>query len=98
MLKKIVLCFLTLSLVGFVFVVNAMAGAAFVGDTIPRMEVGELFDKLDFPDIMIIDVRRGSDWEGSELMIKNGVRKAYNDVDGWAGDVPRDKTLVLYCA
>lgn len=78
--------------------VCAMAGPAFVGDKAPRMEAKELLSKLDSPDIMIIDVRRGRDWNGSEVMIKNAVRRAYNDVESWAGSLPKDKTLVLYCA
>lgn len=76
----------------------AIAGAAFAGDKVPRMEIAELLSRIDSPDVLIIDVRRGKDWEGSESMIKNGVRKPYNDVDSWAGDLPEGKTIVLYCA
>ncbi len=49
------------------------------------MDIAELRSKLDSSDVLIIDVRRGFDWKGSEKMIKAAVRKAYNDVDGWAG-------------
>lgn len=82
----------------FVMAGTSLAGGAFVGDTVPRMEIDELMAKLDSPDIVIYDVRRAADFEGSELMIKNAERKAYNDVASWAGSVPRDKTVVLYCA
>lgn len=77
---------------------SAIAGAAFAGDKVPRMDTKELLSKIDSPDILIIDVRRGADWNGSELMIKNAERRAFNDVDSWAGDLPEGKTLVLYCA
>lgn len=98
MTRKTVLTLMVLSVFSLACAASAVAGAAFVGDKVPRMEATELLAKIDSPDIVIIDVRRGADWEGSEMMIKNAVRKAYNDVDGWAGDVPKDKTLVLYCA
>lgn len=77
---------------------TALAGNAFLGDNVPRMAVQDLLEKLDSPDIMIIDVRRNSDYDGSELMIQNAHRRAYNDVAAWAGALPKDKTLVLYCA
>lgn len=80
------------------FATAAPAGGAFAGDRVPRMEATELLPLLDSPDVMIIDVRRGRDWDGSELMIKNAVRRAYNDVDAWMKSLPRDKKLVLYCA
>ncbi|MGL1861300.1 MAG: rhodanese-like domain-containing protein [Pseudodesulfovibrio sp.] len=89
------ICVFVLSLV---FATSAVAGAAFAGDKVPRMEIKELLSKVDSSDVLIIDVRRGSDWKGSEKMIKNAVRKAYNDVGSWAGEMPKDKTLVLYCA
>ena len=84
---------LTLLLAG-----SVIAGGAFAGDRIPRMTATDLLAQIDSPDVVVIDVRRGKDWDGSEKMIKNAVRKAYNDVDGWAGEFPKDKTLVLYCA
>jgi hypothetical protein len=79
-------------------VTSALAGAAFIGDKVPRMEASELLSRIDSPDIMIIDVRRNADWTGSEVIIRNAVRKAYNDVDSWVGELPKDKTFVLYCA
>ncbi len=62
------------------------------------MNAADLVAKIDSPDIVIIDVRRNSDWEGSEKVIKNAIRKPYNDVDGWAGEIALDQTVVLYCA
>ena len=98
MTRKILLVSFVLMALSLGFAASSIAGAAFAGDKIERMDIVELRPKLDSPDVLILDVRRGSDWEGSEKMIKNAVRKAYNDVDGWAGEVPKDKTLVIYCA
>lgn len=96
-MKKLFLpVLLLLLLTGYVG--NAVAGPAFAGDKVPRMTADELLKKIDSPDVVIIDVRRGKDWEGSENMIKNAVRKPYNDVDGWAGEYAKDALLVFYCA
>lgn len=75
-----------------------VAGAAFAGDGVPRMEPDELLAQIDSPDVVIIDVRRSGDWENSMFMIKNAVRMEYDDVDSWAGDLPMGKIIVLYCA
>lgn len=79
-------------------VLTAHGGGAFAGDRAERMEVADLLARLDAPDVLIIDVRRGKDWDKSEAMIKNAVRKAYNDVGNWAMELPKDKDIVLYCA
>lgn len=88
-----VLCVIWLGLAA-----SGMAGPAFPGDKIDRMEAKMLLAKIDSPDIVIIDVRRARDFEGSELVIKNAVRRAYNDVSNWAGEYGKEQTLVLYCA
>lgn len=76
----------------------AVGSGALAADLVPRMEIDELVAKLDSPDIVIYDVRRSSDYDGSESMIKNAERRAYDDVASWADSVPKDKTVVLYCA
>ncbi|QJB55363.1 hypothetical protein HFN16_02680 [Pseudodesulfovibrio sp. zrk46] len=76
----------------------SIAGGAFAGDRVPRMTTSQLAGMLDSPDVVVIDVRRDTDFQGSEMMIKGAQRRAYNDVDGWAGELSKEKTLVLYCA
>lgn len=98
MLKRVLVALFVIGFMGLAYSASSMAGGAFAGDKVPRMEIQELLTKLDSSDVMIIDVRRGKDWEGSELMIKNAVRKPYNDVANWAADLPKDKAIVLYCA
>lgn len=73
-------------------------GAVYAGDGVPRMSAETLLEQLDSPDVMVIDVRTGPDFNGSELVIKNAQRQDYSDVASWADSLPRDKTLVLYCA
>ncbi|CCH48804.1 exported protein of unknown function [Pseudodesulfovibrio piezophilus C1TLV30] len=86
------------ALLCLVWGISVSAGPGFVGDRVPRMTGTELLSRLDSDEVIIIDVRRGKDFDGSEKMIRNSVRKPYNDVDAWATSMDRDKTFVLYCA
>jgi hypothetical protein len=65
---------------------------------VPRMTKNELNSKLDDPDVVIVDVRVGKDWKGSEFKIKGAVRGDKNNINAFAGKYPKDKTFVLYCA
>ena len=64
----------------------------------PRMAKEELKAMLGNPNLIIIDVRYGMDWTGSDLKIKGAVREDPVAVDSWANKYPKDKTLVFYCA
>ncbi len=64
----------------------------------PRMTKEELKASLGSPDLVIIDVRRESDWTGSDLKIKGAVREDPGAVESWENKYPKDKTLVFYCA
>lgn len=98
MLKKCLFSVACLMVLATVVVMETTAGGALAGDLVPRMKADQLLEKLDSPDVMIIDVRLGRDWEGSVRMIKNSVRRPYDDVESWIGELPDDKTIVLYCA
>ncbi len=65
---------------------------------VSRMTKEELKSKLDNPDVVIVDVRVGKDWKGSEFKIKGAVRENPAEFSSWAEKYPKDKTLVLYCA
>ena len=65
---------------------------------VPRMSKETLREQLDDPDMIILDVRTGSDWKASEFKIKGAVRASSDNVDSWAAKYAKDKTLVLYCA
>lgn len=65
---------------------------------VPRMSKEDLNAKLDDPDVVILDVRTGSDWKASEFKIKGAIRVSSENVDSWASKYAKDKTLVLYCA
>jgi rhodanese-related sulfurtransferase len=58
----------------------------------------ELKAKLGDPNFIVVDVRFGADWTGSDLKIKGAVREDPGAVESWANKYPKDKTLVFYCA
>ena len=58
----------------------------------------ELKQRLGNPEIVIVDLRSGSDWKGSERKIAGAVREEPNDVGGWENRYTKDKHMILYCA
>jgi rhodanese-related sulfurtransferase len=87
--SAVVLSFITLG------VLAKMACAA----EVRRMSAEELKSMLASPEVVIIDVRTGGDWDKSKEKIKGAVREDPNkDAKSWAGKYPKDKTVVLYCA
>jgi len=87
-------------LIGMIFIFLGVG--IFVKPTIsadvPGMTKDELKALLGNPDLIILDVRRGSDWTGSDLKIKGALREEPNDIESWANKYSKDKILVLYCA
>jgi rhodanese-related sulfurtransferase len=65
---------------------------------IPSITKEELKAKLGSPDLVLIDVRTGSDWEKSDEKITGALRMDPESVDTWVGTLPKDKEIVLYCA
>jgi rhodanese-related sulfurtransferase len=65
---------------------------------INRMTKEELKPMLGSPDLMVIDVRKASDWDSSELKIKDAVREDPEQVETWMGKYPKERALVFYCA
>jgi rhodanese-related sulfurtransferase len=71
--------------------------SAFATD-IETVDKDELKPMLGTADLVIIDVRAGRDWSSSEFKIKGAVREDPGDVEAWAGNYEKGKTIVLYCA
>lgn len=81
------------------FLITLLACSALpLSAQVPRMGKEELKAMLGKPDLIVFDVRTGSDWSGSDLKIKGAVREDPEDVGSWAKKYSKDKTLVLYCA
>ncbi len=65
---------------------------------VPRISKEELKEMPGNPDLLIVDVRKGTDWKASEFKIKGAVREDPKQVSSWMDKYPKDKTLVFYCA
>jgi rhodanese-related sulfurtransferase len=63
----------------------------------PRISKEELKAKLGSPDLVLLDVRAKNDWEESAEKITGAVRMDPETVDAWAGTLPKEKEIVLYC-
>jgi rhodanese-like protein len=91
-LSKIVLI-----LASFV-ILAAMTGEAARAADVPRMTKEDLKAMLGDPDLIILDVRAGRDWNSSEFKIQGAERANPSDFSSWAGKYQVSQTIVLYCA
>lgn len=86
---------LTLAVMVSVLAFTAVMTAAASGVT--RTTKEELKAKMDRGEpVVIVDVRQGADWMGSEFKIQGAVR--LGDVETFAASQPKDAEIVLYCA
>jgi len=78
--------------------VVGISALAALAQEAPRITKEELKEMLGNPDVIIIDLRLGRDWENSELRIEGALREDPGNLNSWISKYPREKTLVLYCA
>ena len=88
-MKKIALILMMLLLSG---ATNIWAGS------VKTMDKEELKAMLDSPDLILLDVRRGRDWSSSEFKITGAQRLENDGIASAIDTLPKDKTIVLYCA
>ena len=79
-----------------VFILGTMVNVTYASD-VPRMGTDQLKAVLGSPDVIVVDVRTGADWNSSEFKIKGAVREDPEQVTAWMNNYPKDKTLVFYC-
>jgi rhodanese-related sulfurtransferase len=72
-------------------------GAA-LADQAPRITAEELAAKLGSPDLVVVDVRTGKDWDAGKTKIKGAARQDPRAAADWAKTYDRSKLYVLYCA
>jgi hypothetical protein len=65
---------------------------------VPRMTKEDLQAKLGTPDLVIVDVRAGTDWKASEMKVKGAVRGDPQNIVSLAKKYPKTTAFVLYCA
>jgi hypothetical protein len=64
----------------------------------PRIDKDTVKGWIGNPQVVIVDVRAGSDWQDSKTKIKGAVRQDPQGVQAWAASLPKEKKIVLYCA
>jgi rhodanese-related sulfurtransferase len=74
-----------------------MYSVGFAGDA-PRITKEKAKDLSGGPDVLILDARTGAAWAYSNTKIKGAVRVDPSNVDSWAGTLPKDKTIIIYCS
>lgn len=90
--RLLIIAILFISLVSGQVTVLAQSG------DVPRVTKQGLRAIMDKPDVIVIDVRSGRDWTGSDSKIKGAVREDPEAVSSWANKYSKDKTLIFYCA
>lgn len=77
--------------------VSVGAAAVVSAEEVPRISKEVLKALLGNPEVAVVDVRLGTDWNASEFKIKGAVRESKEDIS-WVDKYGKDKVLVLYCA
>ncbi len=81
-----------------VFVGMGMFVSGILSADAPRMTTDELKALLGKPDVILLDVRSGSDWKDSDLKIQGAIREEPGQIKSWSEKYSKEKIIVLYCA
>jgi len=82
---------------GFVAAGIAMSAVTSV-DKAPRMTAEQLKSMMGNPGVIILESRIDSEWKESPAKIKGAVRLNPSSAKAMMDKIPKDKTLVFYCA
>lgn len=82
-----------LTLILFLVLIPQISEAA-----VSKIAVDKLNSIMGTADVVILDVRKSSDWEKAEQVIQGAVREDPGKTDEWMNNYPKDKKYVLYCA
>ncbi|MEK6539038.1 MAG: rhodanese-like domain-containing protein [Deltaproteobacteria bacterium] len=75
---------------------SAIAMAA--NDSVPRITKEELKAKMERgEDIIVLDVRTGMSYKGSDIKIKGAMRIPPDAIDMRYKELPMDKEIITYC-
>ncbi len=74
-----------------------MYSAGFAGDA-PRITKEQVKNLIGAPDVIILDARTGAAWADSKSKIKGAVRVDPADVTSWAGGLPKEAKIIVYCS
>lgn len=73
------------------------AATPLFADSVPKMDKETLQSLLGSANLVILDVRQDRDWKTSDMKIKDALRVDNGDLS-FAMQLPKDTTIVLYCA
>ncbi len=77
---------------------SALCAAAAANEP-PRMTKEELLPLLGKADVVVFDARIPREWEESQIKIKGAVRlDPKKNLQEMLSTLPKEKTIVLYCA
>lgn len=76
----------------------ALVAQALAAKEAPRVDKETLKSWLSDPQVLILDVRAGTDLTKIDKKIKGAMRQEPKEVKTWAAKLPKDKKIVLYCA
>jgi hypothetical protein len=98
-LKRLWKGFFTSIMVLALSLVTAPVVCSAAGDDVPRMTVQELKARMDGgEDVLIIDVRTGSEYAGSKIKIKGALRiPLFQLEESRYKELPQDKEIIAYC-
>jgi len=84
----------------FLLIAAALLGctaARSADNEVRRISIDDLRARLGQPGLVVIDVRGSFHWERSQVKIPGAVLQDPVHLE-WTEDLPRDKTIVLYCS
>ena len=88
------LCTIVITLVLVTLSVVAMAA----NDSVPRIAKEQLRAKMEKgEDIIVLDVRTGMSYKGSDIKIKGAMRIPPDAIDMRYKELPPDKEIITYC-
>ena len=88
------LCTIVINLV--LVTLSAIAMAA--NDSVPRITKEQLRAKMEKgEDIIVLDVRTGMSYKGSDIKIKGATRIPPDAIDMRYKELPPDKEIITYC-
>ncbi|HEB02429.1 MAG TPA: hypothetical protein ENI12_04270 [Nitrospirae bacterium] len=92
-MRKRILVAIVLTMVVALFTTTAFAARRGNVEQVTKEQLLKMMDEND-PGLIIVDVRKGTDWRASEFMIKGAVRLKLSKIN--SVKYPKDKKLVLY--
>ncbi len=85
------------TIISLLVVLFCLSATSLFADSVPRMEKEVLKSQLGAKNLVILDVRQAGDYESSDLKVRDAMRVDNGDLST-VMNLPKDTTIVLYCA